>query len=189
MIQQGKPRFKTAATHPDLMQVLHDELFAHIQPPMANITFTAGGQTNANATFTATAGQFSVTTSLKAGTSTHPDPSQLLLAAYAASFTQLLYLVAEEQLIELKQVNVQASGELDPAWFLGLSKNTRAGLQKVQLTVKINSNARPEEIVNLLQVARDRSPVADNLLNPTPAGFTLDLQEDICQLKAEYALN
>jgi uncharacterized OsmC-like protein len=189
MLQPDKHKFRKATTHPDLMQVLHDELLVHTSQPMAHITFTAGGQSNNKDTFTATAGQFSVTTSLKAGSSSHPDPAQLLLAAYAASFAQLLWLVAEEQLIELKQVDVQASGELDPAWFLGLSKTTRAGLQKIQLTLKISSSAPPEEIVNLIQVARDRSPVADNLLNTTPAGFTLDLQENICQLKAGYVLN
>ncbi|MCU0433571.1 MAG: OsmC family protein [Bacteroidia bacterium] len=188
MFHYGKQKIRTALPHHDLMQILHDELIAEKSQLMSTIHYLANGQTNADHSFTVTAGQYTVTTSLSAGSKTHPDPNELLLAAYAASFAQLLYLVAEEQLIELKQVHVKAGGELNPAWFLGLSKTDRAGLQKIQLTVRLSSNASPEELVNLLQTARNRSPVADNLINPTPTAFTLDLQEDICRLKAEYAL-
>jgi uncharacterized OsmC-like protein len=186
MFHIGKQKQRIAFHHQDLMQILHDELIDANSQHMSTISYHVNGQTNADNSFTVTAGQFSLTTALNPSAKTHPDPSELLLAAYAASFAQLLYLVAEEQLIELKQVNVKATGQLNPAWFLGLAKTDRAGLQKIQLTIKLSSPASPEELVNLLQVARDRSPVADNLLNPTPAGFTLDLQEDICQLKSVF---
>ncbi|MGL5891618.1 MAG: OsmC family protein [Bacteroidia bacterium] len=177
MLQHSKHKIKTAVRHPDLMQVLYDELFAEHEQTMATITYSVTGQSSANSTFTTRAGNLSIATAQNAESKSHPDPAELLLAAYAASFAQVLHLAAEEQLIELSSVIVTASGELDPAWFLGLAKTTRAGLQKIQLTVKINSTANPEELVNLIQVARDRSPVADNLIQQTPAGFTLELPE------------
>lgn len=177
MLQQGKQKIKQAVPHPDLMQVLYDELFAEQQQPMATISFSVNGQTTANSTFTTRAGNVSIVTAQQAGSKHFPDPAELLLAAYASSFAQILQLAAEEQLIELQGITITASGELDPAWFLGLAKTARAGLQKIQLTVKLNSTANPEELVNLLQVARDRSPVADNLAQQTPIGFTLELSE------------
>jgi uncharacterized OsmC-like protein len=177
MLQHGKQKIKQAVLHPDLMQVLYDELLAEQPQTMATITYSVTGQSSANSTFTTLAGQLSIVTAQHAGSKQYPDPAELLLAAYAASFAQVLQLAAEEQLIELNGITVTASGNLDPAWFLGLAKTTRAGLQKIQLTVKVNSTANPEELVNLLQTARDRSPVADNITGQTPAGFTLELPE------------
>ena len=59
-------------------------------------------------------------------------------------------------------------GDIDLHGFLGMDENVRNGYEGVRVTFKVEGNASDEELDELVQVARERSPVFDVVTNGTP---------------------
>lgn len=102
-------------------------------------------------------------------------PSQLeyILAGYAGCINAVGKIVAKEQGIILKSLQVELSAKLSLDKYQGKISNERAGFSSVEVIVKPTSDASLEQLKNWLIEVENRCPVQDNLANPTPVNVTL----------------
>ncbi len=102
-----------------------------------------------------------------------PSPLEYLLAGYAGCINAVGKLVAQEQGITLKSLQVEVSGTLSLDKYQGKISYERAGFKSIQVVVKPTSTASLEELKAWIEAVENRCPIQDNLINPTPVELTL----------------
>lgn len=102
-----------------------------------------------------------------------PSPLEYILAGYAGCINAVGKLVAKEQGINLKSLQVEVSGTLSLDKYQGKISNERAGFSGIEAIVKPTSEATLEELKAWLIEVESRCPVQDNLINPTPVSVVL----------------
>jgi uncharacterized OsmC-like protein len=96
------------------------------------------------------------------------NPVEYLLAALSGCLTTSLVYHAAARGVELTKVESSYEGNIDARGFLGMDENVRNGYEQLRVTFKVEGNASDEELDELVQIARDRSPVFDVVANGTP---------------------
>ena len=102
-----------------------------------------------------------------------PSPLEYVLAGYAGCINAVGKLVAKEQGITLKSLQVEISGTLSLDKYQGKISDERAGFKSIEVTVKPTSNASLEQLKEWLIAVEKRCPIQDNLLHPTPLSVVL----------------
>jgi uncharacterized OsmC-like protein len=102
-----------------------------------------------------------------------PSPLEYLLAGYAGCINAVGKLVAKEQGIILRSLQVEVSGTLSLDKYQGKISFERAGFKSINVVVKPTSDATLEELKNWIEAVENRCPIQDNLINPTPVELTL----------------
>ncbi len=82
-------------------------------------------------------------------------------------------MVAKEQGIVLKSLQIEISGTLSLDKYQGKISYERAGFKSVEVVVKPTSDATLEQLKDWLIAVENRCPVQDNLANPTPVSVVL----------------
>ncbi len=100
-------------------------------------------------------------------------PTELVLASLAGCYTVVGNVVAKEMGFNLRGLDIEIEGEMNPARFAGKSTDERAGFQKIDISIKVDSDADSRIIEKWLRLVEDRCPVTDNLTNNTPLQITL----------------
>ncbi len=143
---------------------------------MSILTFSVKGE-NQNATrLNVTARSFSIIVdepSQLGGNDEGPNPVEYLLAAYAGCLNVVAHIVAKELGITINKLNLELTGEIDPARFLGLSFNERAGFKSIKVQLVVETDSDEETLKKWLQIIENRCPVNDNLANSTPLKLSL----------------
>jgi uncharacterized OsmC-like protein len=93
---------------------------------------------------------------------------EYLLAALSGCLTTSLVYHAAARGVELTKVESSYEGNIDARGFLGMDENVRNGYEQLRVTFKVEGNASDEELDELVQIARERSPVFDVVANGTP---------------------
>ncbi|MBM4461447.1 MAG: OsmC family protein [Chloroflexi bacterium] len=91
----------------------------------------------------------------------------------SASICAKLTLIARELGIQLDRLSVQVEGDLNPDRLFGKSYADRAGFKSIRLNLQPGTSASPDLLVRWVQEIKNRCPINDNLLNPTPIDFQL----------------
>jgi uncharacterized OsmC-like protein len=73
----------------------------------------------------------------------------------------------------VKGTEVSVKASLDPAKFAGTDRSVRAGYQGVHVTIKVDTDATPEQLEKLRSEVEARCPVSDNITQPTPVQIAL----------------
>jgi len=107
------------------------------------------------------------------GTDDGPSPVEYVLAALSGCLNVVGHLVAGEMGIEMKGIEFEISGKLDPAKFMGQSEEKRAGYQEINVSVKPDCNADEKTLKKWIKAVESRCPVSDNLANETPVNISL----------------
>jgi len=107
------------------------------------------------------------------GTNEGANPVELVLGALAGCYTVVGNLVAKELGFELKGMQMEIDGELNPARFAGKSYDERAGFQGINIKVKPDTNADSKTLEKWISMIENRCPVSDNLTNTTPLKVSL----------------
>lgn len=102
-----------------------------------------------------------------------PSPLEYILAGYAGCINAIGKLVAKEQGINLKSLQVEITGTLSLDKYQGKISNGRAGFGSIEVVVKPTTDATLEQLKQWLKAVEDRCPVQDNLVNRTPVFVTL----------------
>ena len=102
-----------------------------------------------------------------------PSPLAYVLAGYAGCITAVCKLVAKEQYLDLKSLQVEISATLSLDQYQGKESNERAGFQVIDVVVKPTSEASLEELQKWIYAVKKRCPIHDNLINPTPITLSL----------------
>lgn len=144
---------------------------------MSKLNFSINGE-NKNATrLDVNARQFKIVVDEPAplgGADEGPNPVEYILAGYAGCLNVVGHIVAKELGIKLNKLVVEISGDINPARFLGLSFDERAGFQSIDVKLQIDSDANDVTLLKWLKIVEDRCPVNDNLTNPTPVKIALN---------------
>lgn len=102
-----------------------------------------------------------------------PSPLEYILAGYAGCINAVGKLVAKEQGILLKSLQVELSAKLSLDKYQGKKSHERAGFSAIEVVVKPTSEATLDQLKNWLIEIEKRCPVQDNLVNPTPVSVVL----------------
>ena len=128
--------------------------------------FYGAGQedTSRQSSFTIDAGEPAVLV----GTDTGPNPAEALLHALAACLTTSLVYVAAARGVRLTRVESRLEGDMDLRGALGLSDEVRNGFQRIRVTFKVEGDAPPDKLRELVERAQQRSAVFDMVSHGVP---------------------
>ncbi len=101
------------------------------------------------------------------------NPVEYLLATFSGCLNVMAHIIAKEMNIDLRGLEIDISGELNPARVFGQSYEQRAGYKQIEVTMKPDTDADEETLKKWLEVTLDRCPVSDNLQNMTPVKINL----------------
>lgn len=107
------------------------------------------------------------------GTDTGPSPLEYLFAALAGCIGSIGRIVASQQKLALRGMDIRVEGELDPAVLLGRNTEARAGFQRIVVTVDVDADLDDAQKLAFLHEVDRRCPVSENLLNATPVDVRL----------------
>ena len=101
------------------------------------------------------------------GTDTAPNPVEQLLAALGNCLAVGVAANATARNITLRSLSIEVEGDLDLSTFLGLAPG-HAGFQSITARIRVDSDAGPEEISDLVQYVSNTSPVGHTLAREIP---------------------
>jgi len=107
------------------------------------------------------------------GSDDGPTPVEYLLGAWAGCLNVTAHLVADDHDIEIESLDIDLAGGIDPAKLHGERDDVRAGFQHIEVELDVEADASDAELDAWLADVEARCPVADNLVNETPADLTL----------------
>ena len=107
------------------------------------------------------------------GTDTGVTPLELMLASLAGCIGSIGRIVAMQQRIELRGMDIKAEGPLDVDGLLGKPIDGRVGFESISITVDVDADMTDEEKEAFIHAVDARCPVSENLLNSTPIRITV----------------
>jgi putative redox protein len=107
------------------------------------------------------------------GTDSGPTPLDYIFVALGGCLVTIAKIVAGQQKIDLRGVEVEISGDLNLDVLRGQEKNERAGFTSFNAQVKVDADLTREEKEAFLEEVDKRCPVSDNLMNITPVSIQL----------------
>ncbi|MDY0885195.1 OsmC family protein [Dongia soli] len=101
------------------------------------------------------------------GTDTGMNPAEHVLHALAGCYTVTLAAMAASKGIDLNELELDLSFDIDLNGFLGLDKSVRKGAQAIKVDVKMSSDAASRaQLEELIRELPNNSPIHDTLANP-----------------------
>jgi uncharacterized OsmC-like protein len=94
-----------------------------------------------------------------------PTPVEFLLHALGACLMAGVANVAAARGVTLTSVEAHVEGDIDLQGILGLSEQVRNGYQQIRVTFRIDGDASPESLREIVEQSRARSAVFDVLSN------------------------
>ncbi len=105
---------------------------------------------------------------IRIGTDTGPNPAEFLLHALAACLTTSLVYIAAARNVHLTRVESRLEGDMDVRGALGLSDEVRNGFDRIRISFRVEGDAPPERLRELVERAKARSAVFDIVTNGAP---------------------
>lgn len=105
-----------------------------------------------------------------------PNPVEYTLGSLLGCLNVVVHLVAKERGVTLSSFSAKATGELDPARFMGKSMEARAGYQSIHVTIEVTGDATDEELAEIARISEARCPVSDNIAHETPVSISIVTQ-------------
>ena len=143
---------------------------------MPDLTFTASGSSENPTKLNIQTREFKFVVDEPAtlgGTDQGPNPVEYVLGSLAGCLNVVGHVIAKEMDMPLNGITISIEGDLDPAKFLGMSAEKRAGYNQIRVGIAPDSPADEATKVQWLEAVEERCPVSDNLKNPTNVAITL----------------
>ena len=103
-----------------------------------------------------------------------PTPVEFLLHALASCLTAGIANIAAARGVTLKSVESRVEGDIDLQGILGLSASVRNGYERIRVSFKIEGDAPPDKLRELVAQSRDRSAVFDVITNGIPVEIAVE---------------
>ena len=97
-----------------------------------------------------------------------PTPVEFMLVGLAGCLTAGLANIAAARGVTLHSVESTVEGDIDLQGILGLSREVRNGYQQIRVSFRIDADASPEKIRELVAQSQARSAVFDIITNQVP---------------------
>jgi uncharacterized OsmC-like protein len=85
----------------------------------------------------------------------------------------MTFFIAKELGIQVRSTEIEVEAALDPGKFAGTDRSVRAGYQAIDVTIRVDADATPEQLAKLKEEVEARCPVSDNIANATPVNIAL----------------
>jgi uncharacterized OsmC-like protein len=108
------------------------------------------------------------------GTDQAPSPVEFLLHALASCLTAGMGNIAAARGVKLTKIESTLEGDIDLRGILGLSDTVRNGYEQIRVHFRIEGDAAPEKLQQIVAQAQARSAVFDVLTNGTRLEVTAD---------------
>lgn len=102
------------------------------------------------------------------GTDAGPTPLEYLFCSLAGCIASIARIIAHQQKIQLRGMEIEVEGELDVDTLLGKGRENRAGFTGIAIRARIDADLTPEQKREFLEKVDERCPVSDNLRQLTP---------------------
>jgi len=102
------------------------------------------------------------------------NPVEYLLAGLAGCITTSLICHASARGINIESVESTLEGDIDLQGLLQIDKSVNPGYQAINISFKIKSDASDETLQELIELAKNVSPVANTVSRPTPINARLE---------------
>ena len=96
------------------------------------------------------------------------------LTALASCVTTSIIYHAAAKGIKLRSVESRLEGDIDLRGFLGISEDVSPGYKEIRINFKIDSDASPEQLKELMDFAPKHSPVFSTIARAVPVKVGLD---------------
>lgn len=103
------------------------------------------------------------------------NPVEFLLHALAGCVTTTTVLHAAARGIRIEEMSTEMAGDIDLQGLLGLDDAVSPSYERIRMTVHIKADCTREELEDLLNFARDHSPVCNTVCRPVPVEMTWDM--------------
>ncbi len=103
-----------------------------------------------------------------------PNPVEYALTALASCVTTSIVYHAAAKGIKLRSVESKLEGDIDLRGFLGISEDVSPGYKEIRMNFKIDSDASPEQLKELMEYAPKLSPVFSTITRAVPVKVGLD---------------
>lgn len=94
-----------------------------------------------------------------------PNPLEIFLSSLPACICAIGRIIANQQRINLRGIEVDVEGDLDKDFLLGKTTEGRSGFTEIRASVKIDADMSMEEKEVFLKKVALRCPIADNIVN------------------------
>lgn len=101
------------------------------------------------------------------------NPVEYILTGLAGCLNVVGHLVASEMGIELRSLEIRASGPLNPARLFGEPTDDRAGFKAIDIELLVDADADADMLERWRSTVESRCPVGDNLTSATPLGLAV----------------
>ena len=101
------------------------------------------------------------------------NPVEYLLAGLAGCITTSLVCHAAARGIKIDSIESILEGDIDLQGLLQIDKSVNPGYQGINISFKIESDASDETLQELIELAKNVSPVANTVSRPTPVNVKL----------------
>lgn len=102
------------------------------------------------------------------GSGMGPSPLEQLFGALAGCIGTIARLVAKQERIELRGMNIAVEGDLNTDGLLGKPTDDPVGFKEIRILAEIDADLTDEEKESFLHKVDQRCPVSFNLAHATP---------------------
>lgn len=113
---------------------------------------------------------------IRGGDDRGPTPVETMLAAQAGCLNVAGNVVASDMDADIRIRDIDIEGELDTRKIQGESDDPRAGVQHLDVSMRIESDEDEETIREWARRTEERCPVTDNLVDETPCEVSLTVR-------------
>jgi uncharacterized OsmC-like protein len=96
------------------------------------------------------------------------NPVEFLLHALAGCVTTTTVLHAAARGIRIRGISTELEGDMDLQGLLGLDENATVGYEEIRIRMSIQADCSDEELDDLMNFAKDHSPVCSTVCRPVP---------------------
>ncbi|MHC5109258.1 MAG: OsmC family protein [Planctomycetota bacterium] len=101
------------------------------------------------------------------------NPVEYLLTGLSGCVTTTFICYAAAQGIKIDELRTELEGDIDVRAFLGLTREVRPGYKNIRIKFHVKSDAPRQKIMDLMKLAKKRSPVSDTVQHGTIVECTL----------------
>ena len=108
------------------------------------------------------------------GTDAGPTPLEYLFISLAGCIVTIGHIVARQQRLPVRSIEVHVEGELDTDVLMGKHADIRAGFTGIRVRTKVDADMSQIEKEKFLSDVDARCPISDNINSQTPIEFIVE---------------
>jgi uncharacterized OsmC-like protein len=101
------------------------------------------------------------------GSNLAANPVEYFLAAFAGCLNVMGHIIAKEMNFELRKLDIDIEGNLNPNKLFGKCNKDRAGYKEITVVMNPDCDADPDTLQKWMHEVEARCPVSDNIQNNT----------------------